>query len=165
MKFQDRFAFDHPVARMMHVFTDVDYYRRKYDRLGGNPAIESSADDGDRFEIVVRHELDTSGSKIPDLLRKRIGDRLNLRQQEIWTRSNRTGRVHIDVVGAPASAELVLHLRDAGDGAELHLDFDIEVAIPLVGSRVEKGIAGPITRHMHKDLRLTNKMAADYMDV
>lgn len=162
MKFRETFDFDYPAARMMRVFTDPDYYWQKYDRLGGNPSIESSQDDGNRFEIVVDHTLDTDGSKIPDVLRKRIGNRLGLRQREIWTRSDYSGYVHIDVHSAPASAELVLALKDTGDRSRLTMDFDIEVAIPLIGSSVEKGLAGPITRHMHKDLRLTNEIAGSY---
>ncbi len=165
MNFKEFYYFDHPATRMMRVFTDPDYYSRKYDRLGGKPWIEASHDDGDRFEILVHHQLDTSGSKIPDLLRKRIGDRLGLRQREIWTRSTQNGHVHIDVANAPASADLALRLSDIPQGSQLLLEFNIEVSIPFVGSRVEKGIAGPITRHMHKDLQVTNDMAASYVSV
>lgn len=146
----------------MHVFTDADYYQQKYDRLGGNPSIETSTDDGDRFEIVVHHQLATDSSKIPDMLRKRIGDQLSLRQHETWVRATHAGQVHIDVDHAPASAELTMQLSATGGGSQVTVNFDIEVAIPLVGSRVEKAIAGPLVRHLHKDLRITNDIAADY---
>lgn len=148
----------------MRVFTDADYYQQKYDRLGGNPTIEANTDNGDRFEITVHHQLAIDESKIPDILRKRIGDQLGLRQHEIWTRATHSGRVHIDVEHTPASGELTMALAAAGSGSRLTIDFDVEVAIPLVGSRVEKAIAGPLIRHLHKDLRITNDMAADYID-
>ena len=46
--------------------------------------------------------------------------------------------------------------------ARLKLAFDIDAQVPLLGSKIEKAIAGPITERFKHDMKISNKMAGDY---
>ena len=162
MKFQESHDFDQDAATVLAMFCDRDYYDRKYEKLGGSSEILDCDDAGDPFSITVRHALDASKMKLPDFLRKRIGDCLYLHQTERWYKNSHRGRIDIDIEKTPATIAIDMALTNTGNGARITLDFDIRVAIPLVGGKAEKAIAGPITRHVHRDMQISNDMADEY---
>ncbi len=163
MKFQETYDFDYDSDTILRMFTDRDYYIKKYERLGGShPDIVDCNEDAERFTVTIRHSLDASKLNFPDFIKRQIGDRLRLRQVDSWQVSTQKGRIVIDMEKIPASITIDMDLTDDGGKAHLTLDFDIKVAIPLIGGRAEKAIAGPMTRHMRKDLAVSNKLAAGY---
>ncbi|HET7313612.1 DUF2505 domain-containing protein, partial [Salinisphaera sp.] len=163
MKFQETFDFDHPADVILKMFGDKNYYLAKYEEMGANaPDVLDTESAGDRFSITVRHALDASRLKFPDFIKSRIGDRLYLRQTDTWQLDKGEGRLDIEIEKMPVEIGSKLVLADHGNGSRLTLDFDIKASVPLVGGRIEKAVAGPISRHVQKDLTLSNQMAADY---
>lgn len=163
MKFEESFDFDHDLDTILTMFSDKAYYLQKYERLGNAmPELIDSQGGEDHFSITVRHALDAQQMAFPDFIKKRIGDHLMLRQTDAWTLSQRSGRIVIDIEHTPVEITIDMALVDNSGNARLKLAFDIDAHVPLLGSKVEKSIAGPITRRMHRDLRVTNEMAADY---
>ncbi len=163
MKFEESFDFDHSAAVIMRMFTDKDYFLRKYERLGGAaPELIDCQSDEDRFSITVRHALDAQTMPFPDFIKKRLGDRIMLRQTDAWQIKARTGRIEIDIESTPVDIDIDMQLVDRDAGARLKLAFDIHADVPLVGKKVERSIAEPITRRMHADLVESKRMAADY---
>lgn len=163
MKFQETFDFDYPADIILRMFGDKAYYLAKYEKMGGDaPEVLDSESGDDRFSITVRHGLDASRLKFPDFIKSRIGDRLYLRQTDSWQLDQAQGRLDIEIERAPVEIASKLNLTGTGNGSRLILDFDIKASVPLVGGKIEKAVAGPISRHLQKDLTLTNRMAADY---
>lgn len=163
MKFEETFDFDYPAETMMRMFTDQDYFLTKYERLGGRkPELVDSSKTDERFSITVRHALDANKLSFPDIISKRIGDRIMLRQTDTWHVPDRSGRIDIDIEKAPVEITIGLSLSEHSGKARLTLRFNIDAQIPLLGSKIEKSIAGPITERLHKDMVLTNEMASDY---
>ncbi|MGN8159517.1 DUF2505 domain-containing protein [Salinisphaera sp. SWV1] len=162
MKFQETFDFDYPRNVILRMFGDEAYYRAKYERMGGEPEVIDTQSSENRFSITVRHALDAARLKFPDFIKSRIGDHLYLRQTDAWQLDQGRGRLDIEIEKAPVQIGAALHLTDQGSGSRLTLDFDIKASVPLLGGKIEKAVAGPISRHMQKDLKLTNQMAADY---
>lgn len=163
MKFQETFDFNYPADVILRMFGDKNYYLAKYERMGGEaPEVLGTTSEGDHFAITVRHALNASRLKFPDFITSRIGDELHLRQTDSWQLDKSEGHITIEIEKAPVEIESRLHLAGAGSGSRLTLDFDIQASVPLIGGKVEKAVAGPISRHVHKDLTLTNQMAADY---
>lgn len=163
MKFEETFDFDYPADTIIRMFSDEDYFLAKYERMGGRkPEVVSSEKTDERFSITVRHAMDASKLSFPDIIRSRIGDRIMLRQTDSWQIPNRSGRIAIDIEKAPVDIAIDMKLSDRDGKAQLALAFDIDAQVPLLGSKIEKALAGPITQRMHRDLRLSNKMAADY---
>lgn len=164
MKFEESFDFDHSAAVIMRMFSDQDYYVRKYERLGGAmPEVVDYQSSEERFSITVRHTLDPQTMPFPDFMKKRIGDGLVLRQVDAWQINARTGRIEIDIASTPVHINIDLQLVDRDAGARLKLAFDIRAHVPLIGRKVERAVAGPITRRMHTDLEESKCMATDYV--
>lgn len=163
MKFQETFDFDYPAEIILRMFGDKDYYLAKYEKMGAEaPEVLDSESAGNRFSITVRHALDASRLKFPDFVKSRIGDQLYLRQTDAWQLDAGEGRLDIEIERAPVEIGSQLNLTEAGKGSRLILEFNIKASVPLVGGKIEKAVAGPISRHVQKDLALTNRMAADY---
>ena len=164
MKFEETFDFDHSAATMMRMFTDQDYFLHKYERLGGGrkPELVDTQKSDTRFSITVRHALDANKLSFPDIVRKRIGDRVMLRQTDVWEIAKQSGRIDIDIEKTPVDIAIDLRLSEHDGKARLTLNFDIDAQVPLVGGKIEKAIAGPITDRFHRDMVLSNEMASDY---
>ena len=102
MKFEETFDFDYPAEVMLRMFTDQDYFLDKYERLGGRkPELVDSQKTDDRFSITVRHALDANKLSFPDIIKKRVGDRIMLRQTDVWNVASQSGRIDIDIEKAP----------------------------------------------------------------
>ncbi|MES1927567.1 DUF2505 domain-containing protein [Salinisphaera sp. T31B1] len=164
MKFEETFDFTHDAGTILRMFTDESYYLDKYERLGGRaPKLLDSRQGDGEFEISVRHALDATKLSFPDILKKRIGDRILLTQTDHWTLEDRTGRIDIDIEKAPVDIAIDMRLQERGENASrLTLVFDIDAQVPLLGGKIEKAIAGPITERTRKDLKLSNEMASNY---
>lgn len=164
MKFEESFDFDHRASTVMRMFGDEAYYERKYQRLGGRPPEVLDCQRGDgRFSITVRHMLDPEAMPFPDFMKKRIGDRLVLRQTDAWQLDAHTGRIEIDIRSTPVHISIDLQLVDREPGARLKLAFDIRADVPLLGRKIERAVAEPITRRMRADLEESRRLAADYV--
>lgn len=164
MKFEETFDFDHDVDVLLRMFTNETYYMDKYEQLAGRrPELVGSDKTDNEFSITVRHALDATKLSFPDMLKKRMGDRIFLRQTDRWVVDQSAGRIEIDIEKAPVDIAIDLRLAENGPGkSRLTLLFDIDAKVPLLGSKIEKAIAGPITQRTRKDLALSNEIAANY---
>ena len=108
--------------------------------------------------------LEAAAMSLPDLLRKRIGSRLILEQTDVWQLDAGHGRIDIDIEKTPVAITIDLRLRDDRGTARLDLRFDIDAEVPLLGSKIEKAVAEPITRRVRDDLEVSRAMAADYAE-
>ncbi|MGB7755069.1 MAG: DUF2505 domain-containing protein [Salinisphaera sp.] len=162
MKFQETFDFDYSRSVILRMFGDEAYYRAKYEKMGGEPEVIDTQSSESRFLITVRHALDATRLKFPDFVKSRIGDHLYLRQTDAWQLDQGHGRLDIEIEKAPVQIEASMHLSEQDSGSRLTMEFDIKASVPLLGSKIEKSVAGPISRHVQKDLKITNRMAADY---
>ena len=163
MKFEETFDFDHSVETVMNMFTDETYFLAKYERMGGRkPELVNCDKKDDHFSITVRHALDASKLSFPEIIQKRIGDRLMLRQTDAWDIPRQSGRIDIDIEKTPVDIKIDMRLSDDSGKARLKLAFDIDAQVPLLGSKIEKAIAGPITERFKHDMKISNKMAGDY---
>lgn len=163
MKFEETFDFDYPADVILSMFGNKDYYLAKYERMSHNaPELLDHKESADTFEITVRHALDSANLKFPNFITSRIGDSLYLKQTDTWHVARKTGRIDIDIERTPVDVRIDMKLGDNGSGSRVSMNFDIKAGIPLVGGRIEKAVAGPITKYTRRDLALTNKMAPVY---
>lgn len=163
MKFSETYDFDYPVDVIMSMFADESYYLRKYELLDGRSAehVDTTASE-QKFEITVRYGFGTEEMNLPDMLRSRMPKKVDMLQTDRWDLSANKGRIDIDFEKTPANVSIDMRLKDNGGKAQMALDFDIKVQVPMLGSRVEKAISGPMTRRVRRDLGITNDMAAEY---
>ena len=163
MKFEETFDFDYSLETVMTMFTDENYFIAKYERMGTHkPELVNCEKKDDHFSVTVRHALDANRLSFPEIIQKRIGDRVMLRQTDAWDIPRRSGRIDIDIEKTPVNIAIDMRLTDDSGKARLKLAFDIDAQVPLLGSKIEKAIAGPITERFKRDMQISNKMAAEY---
>jgi hypothetical protein len=163
MKFSEIFDFNYPSGLILRMFADPDYYRAKYKKMGVEPEILDMRRGEASFSITVRHALDARRLRFPDFVKGRFGDCLHLRQIDTWRLDRGEGRIDLEIEKAPVWAGALLHLRDHSGDCRLTLDFDIRASVPFLGKRIEQGVAGPISRHIRKEMALSQDIAADYL--
>lgn len=164
MQFEDSFDFEYSASAIMRMYSDRDYFVKKYRALDGcEPEVLDCREEGERFSITVRHPLDANELPLPDFLRKRAGNRLMLHQTDAWHIPTRTGRVEIEFESLPVAIGIDMHLVERDAGARHHLTFDVKADIPLLGKKLEGAMQEPLKHQMHVDLEQTSRLAADYI--
>lgn len=163
MQFEETFDFDCSAATIMRMFGDGDFYREKYRRMGSPQPefVETQCANG-CFSISMRHDLDTSAFTLPALARKRLGNRVELTQDERWYLDDRSGHMDIHTASMPVEASIDLRVLERESGARLILHFDVRARLPVFASKVEKAVADGLLRRMRDELEETARMAPNY---
>ena len=98
---------------------------------------------------VVRSTRELPTDRVPDPFRSAVGQTLTLVQTETWdppaADGSRSGRLELEVRGAPIRLTGTLRLTPTGTGTEETVDGDLKARVPLVGGRIEKA-AEPAVR-------------------
>ncbi|MCG7421541.1 DUF2505 domain-containing protein [Micrococcus porci] len=139
MAFSAQQTIPHPPAAVAEALFSEDFHRSVAESLGGGLvsfARQDQADGGVELTIVRSGPTD----RLPDMVRKVVGENLNIEQVERWSApaadGSRTGTTTIRVPKAKATAEGTLRLAAAPAGTEYGVNGDLQVKIPLVGSKM-----------------------------
>lgn len=163
MQVEEIFDFDCAAEVVMRMFGNEEYYRDKYRRLGGpQPEFLDVQSNADRIVITMRHDLDTSAFALPAIARKRLGQRVTLKQTDSWQLAARTGRISIRAQGLPIAADMDLRLVEQETGARLILAFEVRAKLPMFASKVERAVADGLLQRMQTELAETARMTPDY---
>ncbi len=162
MQFDDSHHFDAPAATVIKMFTDQDYFVRKYTELGfRNVKMLSCEADGPEFSITCRYEA-PSDAPIPGFAKKFMGQTNVVTQTDSWNTETLNGHIRAEIEGLPASVEADMELRDDGDGATNTLHWTIKCGIPLVGGKIEKLVAEDIRAKSQADRDKSAEILASY---
>lgn len=162
MKFSDEHRFDKPAEAVIRMFTDRDYFVRKYEELGfSNVEVLDHSQDGDDFSITCRYEA-PSDAPIPGFAKKFMGETNVVTQTDEWNAASMTGRLTAEIEGLPAKVGAAMRLTDDGDGSVNTLDWTISCGIPLVGGKIEKLVAEDIRSKSSTDQAKTAEILEDY---
>jgi Protein of unknown function (DUF2505) len=147
-----RHRYPAPPERIQEVLTDRQYLRDKLSAVGGPRAELVSWERTERGVTVVLHQAVPS-DMLPPFLRSMLPGDLIIRRTETWTRSG--GSVHAVVDGAPGTITGAMHLAPDPAGCVLGVEFTAEVALPLIGGRVEQVITDGVAKLMESEYRFT----------
>lgn len=162
MKFEERHSFEQPAATVMKMYADRKFFDRKYQEVG---AIECELLDeqksATRFSVKYRLVM-KSDAPLPDVAKKIMGDTVKMVQQDAWDITKRTGRIDIEIKGAPIKifADMKL-IEENGKGINVQ-SWTISCSIPFVGGKVEAAIAEDIKAKSRRDLVASRKIILDY---
>lgn len=158
MRIEDQWEFDRPPETVLDLFTQRDYFVRKYERQGAEEIeVRACEDDGDRFSITVYRCLPPHGP-LPGFVKKMVGHQFAIVQTDTWQRSSGDGTIDIEVHAAPVSIHVDMELVASGSGSRLALTFDVDVRVPLVRRRLEKFLAEDIRARVRHDLEETDRL-------
>jgi len=112
--------------------------------LGGSvEQTDVTGSPADGFTIAVRRTLPTD--QIPAQVRPFVGDRLEIRQAEVWEAREgdlRTGTIAVEIAGAPVRVTGTVRLEPLPDGGTRQVyDGEVRATVPLFGAAVAEAAA------------------------
>jgi hypothetical protein len=162
MKFEERHSFDQPADTVMRMYADKAFFDRKYKEIG---AIECELLDHQktdtRFSVKYRLVM-KSDAPLPEVAKKIMGDTVKMVQQDAWDLGKRTGRIEIDIKGAPLKVSADMKVVDEGGKGVNVQSWNVSCSIPLVGGKIEAAIAEDIKAKSKRDLAVSRKIILDY---
>jgi hypothetical protein len=162
MKFEERHSFEQPVDTVMRMYADKAFFDRKYKEIG---AIECELLDHQktdtRFSVKYRLVM-KSDAPLPEVAKKIMGDTVKMVQQDAWDLGKRTGRIEIDIKGAPLKVSADMKLVDEGGKGVNVQSWNVSCSIPLIGGKIEAAIAEDIKAKSKRDLAVSRKIILDY---
>ena len=162
MKFEDKHSFDKPAATVIKMFSDRAYFERKYKDLGAWDIEVLECDKtAKKFRIKCRLTL-KSDAPLPDFAKKFLGESSTVTQQDSWDLEKMTGRLDIEIKGAPVKACADMTLKNEGKGSANTLKWNISCGIPLIGGKLEGLVAEDIRIKSRADQTVSKKILADY---
>lgn len=93
---------------------------------------------------------------VPDFVRKFVGETLRVVQTDTWgpeqPDGSRAGTFDVEISGAPGTMRGSLTLQpDGGGGSVQRFDGDVKIAVPFVGSKIEKSAAEAVLAAVKKE--------------
>lgn len=162
MKFDDKHVLDKPADTVMKMYADRKFFERKYKEIGANDIEVLEHEKSDKkFRIKCRYTLPAS-PKMPGFVTKLIGNSTPVIQEDIWDIEKKTGRLNIEIKGAPVKITADMLLKDEGKGASNNFKWNVSSGVPLIGGKLEAFIADDIKDKSATDLAATKKILKDY---
>lgn len=162
MKFDDKHTFNKPAATVMKMFSDRAYFERKYKELAVEDLeILECEKSGSKFRIKSRFKV-KNDAPLPDFAKKFLGEKNVVTQQDTWDTGSMTGRLDIEIKGAPVKVSAEMTLKNEGAGSANNLKWNVSCGIPLLGGKLESMVADDIKSKAKADIAASRKILADY---
>jgi uncharacterized protein YndB with AHSA1/START domain len=133
--------YDADPATVFAMLTDEAFLALKAQAVGALRHEGSVNRDGDRVTVRL---LRVMPPDVPDLIRRFVGDTIDLDQTDIWEAAaadgSRTGSIRITMGGAPVQLTGGMRLMPTETGSLTSIDAQIKAAIPLFGSKIETAV-------------------------
>jgi hypothetical protein len=73
-----------------------------------------------------------------------------------------TGKLEIEIRGAPVKVSADMTLKNEGAGSANNLKWNVSCGIPLIGGKLESVVAEDIKSRAKGDIAASRKILADY---
>lgn len=162
MKFDDKHVLDKPADAVMKMYSDRKFFERKYKEIGATDIKVLEHEKSDKkFRIKCSYTLPAS-PKMPGFVTKFIGNTTPILQEDVWDIEKKTGRLNVEIKGAPVKISCDMMLKDEGKGASNNFKWNVSSGVPLIGGKLEAFIADDIKDKSANDLAVTKKILKDY---
>jgi hypothetical protein len=162
MKFDDKQVLDKPSSVVIKMYVDRAFFERKYKEIGASDIKVLEHEKSDKkFRIKCAYTLPSS-AKMPAFVTKFIGASTPIIQEDTWDIASKTGKLSIEIKGAPVKISCDMTLKDEGKGSSNNFKWNVSSSVPLIGGKIEAFIADDIKDKSRNDLAATRKILADY---
>lgn len=153
----------HPAEAVVDVLTRRDFVEHVSQRAGATlTAFTVSGPVDGAFTTTTARTLPTD--RFPDLVKKFVGQTLEVTQHETWSApaadGSRTVDVTVDVAGAPVKVKAVQKLVAAAGSTTIELTGEVSSSIPFLGGK----IAATAEPYLAKALNLQAAEAQKWLD-
>ena len=163
MKFEDKHILNKPAATVIKMYTDQKFFERKYKDLGAWDIEVLECEKTDKkFRIKCRYSIKSSNPSIPAFAQKFVGTSATITQQDTWDIAAKTGRLDVEIKGAPVKVGADMTLKDEAKGAVNAMKWTVSCGIPLIGGKLEQLIVDDIKAKSANDVAVTTNILADY---
>lgn len=142
-------------AELFRVFTDRDFYERRFAKSEGETEFVHFGPRGGRFVIDVRrHVRMRAGTQVPALAQRFIRDVNVLRTVMEWDLSrgeSHRGTYRFEIERVPVEVTGHMHVEPRGAGAVNRLEMNVRCSIPLVGGKIAEMVAERARRSLERD--------------
>jgi hypothetical protein len=157
MKLRETFSYPAGVEAVFALISDDAFRTKTAEDSKARDVSATVEKDGDDTVVTLVRTQPATSSKVPDFVKKLIGDTVTIKQVERWQApdadGNRTAAVTMKVAGKPAGFKGKATLTADGKGAEFTVSGDVKVDVPFVGKRVEPLIAKAIEASLRYDVK------------
>lgn len=162
MKLELEHKFAKTVAKVWAMYSDRAFFERKLKQLGySNISITDYTTSAKGFSITMRYDAQ-SDAKLPDFVKKLIGDTSSITETDSWDAATKTGKISIDIKGAPIKVSAEMKLESAGKGSINKINWTLSSGIPLLGGKLERFLAEDVEVKSNKDNLVSAKILEDY---
>jgi hypothetical protein len=114
---------------------------------------------GDRTVITTERHLPADG--LPEFARSFVGATLTIVEVQTWGPADPDGRrvadLNLHVKGAPMTLKGWMRLSPTASGSVHELEAELRAGVPLIGGRLEKAGAQPLTSAADIETRLLHQ--------
>ena len=137
---------------MYALISDPAFREEAVAAVGGQDIEVTIEPSGDGHTVTV---IQTQPAKVPDFIKKFVGDSVKVKQTERWGgpdgNGNRSAEVKFTVIGQPADMLARVDLSGQGD-VSFVVDGDLKVNVPFLGKKIEPEIAKIIAASLRSDV-------------
>ena len=153
MKIKESFTYpDTDVESVYALISDPAFREEAVAAVGGQDIEVTIEPSGDGHTVTV---IQTQPAKVPDFIKKFVGDSVKVKQTERWGgpdgNGNRSSEVKFTVIGQPADMLARVDLSGTGD-VSFVVDGDLKVNVPFLGKKIEPEIAKIIAASLRSDV-------------
>ena len=153
MKIKESFTYpDTDVESVYALISDPAFREEAVAAVGGQDIEVTIEPSGDGHTVTV---IQTQPAKVPDFIKKFVGDSVKVKQTERWGgpdgNGNRSSEVKFTVIGQPADMLARVDLSGTGD-VSFVVDGDLKVNVPFLGKKIEPEIAKIIAASFRSDV-------------
>lgn len=161
MKFDDKHAFNKPAAVVRKMYSDQAFFERKYKDSGAwdIKVLECKKTD---TSFSIKCSRTVKNDVLPDIAKKFMGENSVIIQQDTWDLVKMTGRLEVEIKGAPVKITADMTLKDEGSGSANVMKWNVSCGIPLIGGKLEQIVGGDIQMRSKEDAAISAKILLDY---
>ncbi len=153
MKIKESFTYPDTDVESVYALVSDPAFREEAVAIVGGQDIEVTIEpSGDGHTVTV---IQTQPAKVPDFIKKFVGDSVKVKQTERWSGpdgdGNRSAEVTFTVIGQPADMLAQVDLFGEGD-VSFVVDGDLKVSVPFLGRKIEPEIAKIIAASLRSDV-------------
>lgn len=162
MKFDLKHSYDKPAATVMKMYADKAFFERKYKDSGAwDIEVLEHEKSASKFRIKCRYAT-KNDAPLPDFAKKFLGESTVVTQTDTWDLAKMTGRLEVEIKGAPVKISADMAVKNAGSGATNEMKWNVSCGIPLIGGKLESVVAEDIKAKAKGDEAVSRKILASY---
>ena len=162
MKFDLKHTYDTPAATVLKMYSDKAFFEKKYKEIGAWDIKVLEHDKSEKkFRIKCQYAT-KNDAPLPDFAKKFLGESTVITQTDTWDLGASTGRIEIEIKGAPVKVSADMALKNAGAGSANEMKWNVSCGIPLIGGKLESVGGDDIKAKSKNDEAASRKILAGY---